>query len=217
MLESMILSPRQQQALDEATDFYAAQTLPLEYLESRGITAAAAASSRLGCASEVLPGHENFRSMLVIPYLANGHTVSLKFRRPPGSEGPKYMGLPGQHPRLYGVDALRQGASTVAIVEGELDAILMTHVVGVPAVGVPGANVWMRHHPRCFADVDRVLVVCDNDVATEGNPGQQLAKKIVKDIRGATIIAPPEGDVTDWYLAAGRDAILEALGVDAAC
>lgn len=212
----MILSPRQRAELEAATACYEGQITPevARYLEGRGITKAAALGARLGFVLEAMTGHDSLLGRLVIPYLANGSVVSLKFRAIGELPGPRYMGLPGQHPRLYGVDSLRGGASTVAVVEGELDAVLMTHVIGVPAVGVPGANVWMKHHPRCFADVERLLVVCDNDTDNEQNPGQALARKIAKDIRGATIITPPDGlDVTDWYLADGREAIREALGV----
>lgn len=217
MLESMILSARQRQELDEATAFYESQ-LTVEaanYLKARGIDRTAGVSSRLGFVSEALPGHENFTGRLVIPYLANGHTVSLKFRSGPDDDaGPKYMGLPAQHPRLYGVDALRENNAVVAIVEGELDAIVMTHAVGVPAVGIPGANTWLPHMPRCFADVDQVLIVTDNDRSNENNPGQALAKTIAKSIRGSKIISPPpDMDVTDWFMAEGREAIRSHLGV----
>lgn len=160
-----------------------------------------------------MPGHEAFVGRLAIPYLANGHTVSLKFRSLTDA-GTKYLGISGQHPRLYGVDALRESHPTVCIVEGELDAILMTHVVGVPAVSVPGTGTWLPHMPRCFADVEQVLVVCDNDDA-ENNPGQALAQKIAKSIRGSKIVAPPLGcDITDWYLAAGADEIRSKLGLE---
>lgn len=216
MLESLMISADRRDQLDHATAFYAAQMPPqlLAYLAGRGIDAAAAASTSLGCVLEALPGHEQFTNMLVIPYLADGHTLALKFRRPPDDDGPKYMGISGQTPRLYGVDALRTGPSVVAIVEGELDAIVMTHAVGVPAVGVPGASTWLKHHPRCFADVDRVIVVCDNDASNEKNPGQALARKVVKDIRGAQIVTPPDNlDVSDWFMAEGRGPIRKAMGV----
>lgn len=214
----MILSPRQRRELDEATDYYGTQMHPkvLDYLAARGITESAARGQRLGYVADPLPGHENFKRRLVIPYLANGHTVSLKFRSGPDDDaGPKYMGLPAQHPRLFGVDALRESHPVIAIVEGELDAIVMTHAVGVPAVGIPGANTWLPHMPRCFADKDQVLIVTDNDTSNEKNPGQELAKKIARSIRGSKIIAPPpDMDVTDWFLDAGREEVRERLGVN---
>jgi DNA primase len=214
----MILSPRQRHELDEATAFYAAQ-MPqqlLDYLAARGIDQRAASGARLGWVGEPLVGHEQFQGRLAIPYIANDHCVSLKFRAAPDQGGAKYLGLPAQHPRLYGVDSLRLGGSTVAIVEGELDAIVMTYTVGIPAVGIPGVGTWLKHMPRCFADVERVLVVCDNDTANEDNPGQRLAKKIAGDIRGAKIIAPPDDhDLTDWVVRDGVDVVRKSLGVEA--
>lgn len=215
MLDALTLDTPKREQLEEATASYEKQ-MPAHvarYLMDRGIPAEAGRGARLGFVQEAMPGHEAFQNRICIPYLTAAGVVGLKFRAFGDESGPKYMGLPGQHQRLYGVDALRHGHSTVAIVEGELDAIVMTHAVGVPAVGVPGAPTWLKHWPRCFADVERVLVVCDNDADNEQNPGQALARKIVKDIRGATLVVPPSGDVTDWYLAEGREAIRKRLGV----
>lgn len=216
MLDAMILSPRQREELDKATAYYADQMVPeaAQYLMARGISKEAAIGSRLGYCSDPLPGHENMVGRISIPYLAGGHTVSLKFRVVGDAPGARYLGLPAQHPRLYGVDALREPNPVVCIVEGELDAIVMTHMVGVPAVAVPGASTWLPHMPRCFTDVEQVLIVTDNDASNESNPGQALAKKIAASIRGSKIIAPPKDcDVTEWFLRDGAAAIRSRLGL----
>jgi DNA primase len=142
-------------------------------------------------------------------------TVALKFRADPNDRhGTKYMALPGQHPRLFNVAALRGEERVVAIVEGELDAIVMTHTVGVPAIGVPGAGTWLKHHRRCFADADQVFIVTDNDTGKKDNAGQRLALKVAEDLRGSKIVTPPAGmDVTDWVVAEGVDAVRERLGL----
>lgn len=212
----MTLTSPQREAMEAAVASYENQMTAraAQYLIGRGINKQAAVGSRLGYVDEPMPGHEQMVGRIVIPYLTHAGVVGIKFRVVADEPGPKYMYLSGQHPRLYGVNALREGAPTVAIVEGELDAILMTHTVGVPAVGVPGANVWLKHMPRCFADVERVLVVCDNDVSNEQNPGQALARKIAKDIRGSIVVTPPaDMDVTDWFLAEGADAIRKKCGL----
>jgi 5S rRNA maturation endonuclease (ribonuclease M5) len=214
----MLLSSEQRTLLNEATEAYSQQGLADEelvtYLQGRGFNRRVAVGNRLGRVCDPMPGHDQYQGRMSIPYLTKAGTVGLKFRDMTHLSKSKYMGLPGQHPRLYNVRALHSDSDHVCIVEGELDALVMHDLVGVPTVGVPGTSVWLSHMPRCFADFARVFVVTDNDTDNEQNPGQKLAKKIAESIRGVTVVLPPAGlDVNDWYLADGPDAIRKKMGL----
>lgn len=217
-LDSMLLSSAQRAHLNEATEAYYAQGYRepglTQYLKGRGFTGEMQVGNRLGKVCEPMPGHDQYLGRMCIPYLTPAGVVALKFRDIGGSAKTKYLIPPGQHPRLYNVRALHSDSDFICIVEGELDALVMHDLVGVPTVGVPGANVWLDHMPRCFSDFDRVFVVTDNDTENEKNPGQRLAKKIAESIRGVTVVQPPAGlDVNDWYLAEGPDPIRKKLGL----
>lgn len=182
------------------------------YLVARGISREAAYAQRLGYASDPEPGHERFRNWMSIPYLTDGGVVALKFRRL--DEGtPKYDSPAGQKIKLYNVGILAHTkADVVAICEGELDAIVGTHVLGIPTVGTWGTN-WLDHHPRCFADFEQVLIIADNDVKDDGsNPGLKHAKNIHSTIQRGRIVMPPPGhDLGSWVLSEGREAVLKAV------
>lgn len=215
MLSSLELSTSQRSSLETAAAAYELQIdRPLaSYLEERGIDRDAALGSRLGLCADPMPGHEQYRGRLVIPYVTAAGVMSLRFRDLTGTSSAKYLGAGGAQTRLFNARVLAESPKYVAICEGELDAIVMNYRVGIPAVGVAGRHAWREHFPRCFSDVERVFIVTDND-DKEDNAGQELAKAIHKDLPRATNILPPRGmDVTDWFLAVGRDGIREALGV----
>lgn len=220
-LQSLALSVSQRQALEEATADYASQLTPEaeDYLAGRGLLEAARIS-RLGVVCDPHPGHEIAKGRLAIPFLSPGGVVAIRFRALGETDKAKYLSLAGAQPRLYNVSALHTRLPYVAIVEGELDALALTHLVGVPAVGVPGANSWLPHYSRVFADFERVYVICDNDVKYDEernlkpNPGQALAKKIAEAIPAATVITPPPGeDVNSWVLREGAQKVSDAIGI----
>ena len=212
MLDGLLLSKSQRDSLERATATFEKNVDRLgSYLEGRGIERQAALSARLGYVSEPLPGLERFVGMMAVPYLALSGPVAIKFRRLEG-EGPKYDAPSGQHARLYNVTAVTLPGDAVAVCEGELDALVCTSVVGVPAVGTPGTT-WLDHWPRCLADFARVIVVADNDEKDDGsNPGLKHAKSVAKSVPNAQIVTPPLGlDLGEWVLRDGADAVRNAL------
>jgi DNA primase len=91
------------------------------------------------------------------------------------------------------VQAIIDSIDTILIVEGELDAVAAT-VAGFPAVAVPGVNGWKPHFRRCFDGIERVLVVCDNDLKEDGsNPGQELARRLTDTLPSAVRVSLPMG------------------------
>lgn len=185
------------------------------WLLARGITREVATGFQLGVAVSPEPGHENLRNRLTLPYITPSGVVAIKARALHGEE-PKYTGLAGADLHLYNVMALHREGDFIAICEGELDALVMDSVVGIPSVGVPGVHAWKAHHYRVFAGYRRVFVVTDNDARDDGrNPGQELQERIVKDLRDqAVVVTPPTGlDLNEWVTRDGPEAVRKACGL----
>lgn len=161
----------------------------IQYLSQRGITQAIADEYMLGICDDIHKG------WLSIPYLRKHGTVWFNYRRM--DEGkPKYVASGKRH--LYNTAALDQAdmTGTVAICEGELDAIVATALCGVPAVGVPGATQWTGnpHWRELFVGYQRVWVLADPDEA-----GLGLASAILESLPRARLVDLP-GDVNETYL-----------------
>lgn len=186
-----------------------------EYLKGRGITGDDALHARLGFVESPWQGHEPYTNRLAIPYTtADGVVRDIRFRRIGEGESPKYLSLPGSTPRLYEARCLASGPGVVAVCEGELDALVARRVLGVPAVGIPGAQAWKGHpHWRALlSGPDQLLVLADGDDA-----GRQLASSIARDLPDTTsVVAMPAGmDVSDVVIQHGEDALRRRVfGVD---
>lgn len=205
------LSVSQRHYLEQAAEAYHGQISPsaAAYLVSRGITKEIAATYRLGNVVDPLVGDDEYTGRVSIPYITPSGVVDIRFRSIRPDQTPKYLSRSGAETKLYNVQAVLKKSDVICICEGEIDAITMDGMVGVPAVGVPGANNWRSHFRLLFEDYDRVLVMCDGDQA-----GRDFGKKLSSEIDGATIINLPEGsDVNDIYMAEGSDGIKERIGL----
>lgn len=208
----MKLSPSQRKSLEEAANTYhAALTVDaINYLRGRGLNKETATTALLGSVTEPLPGDEDYRGMLAIPYITTGGVVDMRFRQMPGSEGPKYLSRHGSRSRLYNVRAFLSDHPVIAVCEGEIDALTLTQC-GLPAIGIPGANTWgkeQKHWARMFDDYDRVLVVCDGDQA-----GVDFGKRVADRLDQAVIVHLPDGEDSNSYMMAhGASALLEKVG-----
>ena len=209
-------SSGQMKSLLESAQHYA-QSLSDEavrYLEGRGISREVAEQFSLGTITDPHPGHEAHVGWLSIPYLTVlGHCVGFKFRRL--DEGkPKYGSPLGQKAHLYNVMDVTRDVSSIVVCEGELDAIVLSGVCDIPAVGVPGVTAWKPHFARLFTGFDVVYIVGDNDVKEDGtNPGAEFARRVQGElINGQIVQLPPGMDINDLYLAQGPEAITNLLG-----
>ena len=192
--------------IDEAT---------LNYLDGRGISEEVAALYSLGTVTDPLPGHEGHTGWLSIPYItAMGLCVGFKFRRLDDGK-PKYGQPLGGTTHLYNVSDIVKPFSRIVITEGELDAVIVSGVLGIPAVGCPGVANWKSHYPRLFNGYDTVYVVGDHDVKEDGsNPGAEFNRRVASEVMNATIVNLPEGlDINDYYLQNGHDKTRRLLGV----
>lgn len=205
----------QSKLLLEAAQRYAQAISPqtLAVLEERGISELVAAKYQIGTITEPINGHEMYTGWISIPYItAGGHCVGFKFRRLDDGK-PKYGSPTGQKAHLYNVSDLTLSSKYIVITEGELDAVITSGVLDIPAVGVPGVAAWKSHFPKLFSGYETVFVVGDNDVKEDGsNPGAEFSKRVANEVMNSTIVTlPPSMDINDYYLLNGAEATRNLL------
>lgn len=205
----------QSKLLLEAAQRYAQAISPeaLAVLDARGISEVVAAKYQIGTITEPINGHEMYEGWISIPYItASGSCVGFKFRRLDDGK-PKYGSPTGQKAHLYNVADITIMKPYVVVCEGELDTIIVSGVLGIPAVGVPGVAAWKSHFPKLFGGYETVYVVGDNDVKEDGsNPGAEFAKRVANEVMNSTIVTlPPNMDINDYYLANGIEATRKLL------
>lgn len=205
---SKMLKAEQRASLTESAEKYYNNLTPqaVSYLRERGITKEAASSFRLGSVVDPSAGHEHALGRLSIPYLTPAGVVGIKFRAVDQTT-PKYLWPTGQKIGLFNVLDLHKPSDVIAICEGEIDTIILSGVVGIPAVGVAGVSQWKPWFPKLFESYNKIYIFADNDVKEDGrNPGQELAKRIKEDLERAEIIHLDANlDVNDTFLARGSD------------
>lgn len=211
----------QSKLLLEAANRYAQQISPeaIVALEERGISEEVAALYSLGTVTDPMNGHEQHTGWISIPYItAMGMCVGFKFRRLDAGL-PKYGSPTGQKAHLYNVSDTTILSKHIVVCEGELDTVIVSGVLGIPAVGVPGVQAWKPHFAKLLSGYDTVYIVGDNDVKEDGsNPGADFSKRVSQEVLNGTIVhLPPNMDINDYYLAHGADAtkallVGEAIG-----
>ena len=194
-------SQSQKDLLERATNKYAGSiSLAHDYLASRGIPLEVARLARLGVVAEPEVGHEQYQGRLAIPYVTKTGVVDLRFRSLNPAVEPKYMGLTGAETKMYNVLDIDKAGDFIGVCEGELDTITLSHCVGIPCIGVPGANSWKKHYTRLLADFERVFIFADGD-----QPGTEFARSLARELP-VTIVQLPEGqDVNSMYVQEGSD------------
>ena len=201
-------SVSQKELLGKATMKYAENIFLAEvYLKNRGIPLEVARLTSLGVVERAEVGHEAFVGRLSIPYLTKTGVVDLRFRSLNPAVEPKYMGMTGAETRMYNVIDVERAGDWIGVCEGELDTITLSSCVGIPCIGVPGANSWKKHYTRLLADFERVFVFADGDQA-----GVEFARSLARELP-VTIVQLPDGeDVNSAYVKFGADYIKEKAG-----
>lgn len=164
----------------------------LPYFEGRGFTRQHCVMFGLGAVEEPLPGHELFKGRAVLPYVTPTGVVGLKFRCPEDHkcselDHQKYLGLPGAHMLMFNTRAFLFDSEVIVLTEGELDAMAVQMLTGLPAVGYPGTQSWQHCWDRAFTGYQRVLIMADGD-----KPGRDSAKALAKRIPQADVIYLPD-------------------------
>lgn len=203
-------SALQRQLLGQATAKYAEQlSVAGDYLAKRGITEAVARSANLGVVVEPEPGHEQFIGRLAIPYVTKTGVVDIRFRSLNPAVEPKYMGMLGAETKMYNVLDIERASDYIGICEGELDTLTMSALIGIPCIGVPGAQSWKKHYTRLLADFSRVFVFADGDQA-----GREFAGSLARELP-VTIIGCPDGDdVNSMYVKSGPEYFRSKVGLN---
>ena len=199
----------QKELLGRAANKYAGSiSLAEDYLASRGITREVARLARLGVVEEPEIGHEAFQGRLSIPYITKTGVVDLRFRSLNPAVEPKYMGMTGAETKMYNVLDIEKAGDYIGVCEGELDTVTLSSCIGIPCVGVPGANSWKKHYTRLLADFERVFVFADGD-----QPGKEFATSLARELP-VTIVQLPDGeDVNSAYVKYGSDYIRDRAGL----
>jgi DNA primase len=165
--------------------------------------------ARLGVVVEAEIGHEQFTGRLSIPYVTKTGVVDLRFRSLNPAVEPKYMGMTGAETRMYNVLDIERAGDFIGICEGEIDTLTLSSLVGIPCVGVPGANSWKKHYTRLLADFERVFVFADGD-----QPGKEFATSLARELP-VTIIQLPDGqDVNSMYVQEGSSYFNHKVGIN---
>ena len=202
-------SQSQRELLDQATQRYAANIYQAEdYLRSRGISMEAARLARLGVVGEPEIGHDSFQGRLSIPYITKTGVVDLRFRSLNPAVEPKYMGMTGAETKMFNVLDIERAGDFIGVCEGELDTLTMSRLVGIPCVGVPGANSWKKHYTRLLADFERIFVFADGDA-----PGREFASSLARELPVTTISLGDGEDVNSAYTKHGAEFIKEKMGM----
>lgn len=211
------LSSQRRELLAQATERYAEALVDspaAEYLEARGIGVQVGESFKLGYVLDPIEGHERFRGRLSIPYLTPTGTVGMRFRYPRdelAEHESKYDSDAGGRTPLYNVRDLHRSEPWIAVCEGELDTVVMSGVVGVPAIGVPGVKHWLKNGSvwsRLLQDYESVFIVMDPDDA-----GRKIIREISRQVENPVVIDLP-ADVNDTVQDKGAEYVLEQLGLD---
>ena len=200
----------QKELLDKATTKYAGSIFQAEdYLRSRGIPLEVARLVSLGVVAEPEVGHEAFVGRLSIPYITKTGVVDLRFRSLNPAVEPKYMGMTGAETKMYNVLDVERAGDFIGVCEGEIDTLTISRCVGIPCVGVPGANSWKKHYTRLLADFERVFVFADGD-----QPGTEFARSLARELP-VTIIQLPDGqDVNSMYVQEGSSYFNQKVGIN---
>lgn len=201
-----MLSVQQRKSLERATLQYQKNIGEVEeYLAGRGIAPEVARSNALGVVRDPIPGHEYLTGRLAIPYLTASGPVNMNFRclkdhvcKDVPNHG-KYMLWPGLESNLYNVRALDSAGSSIAICEGEIDAISST-LAGIPCVGISGATKWRDHWNNIFEDFTRVYVWQEPD-----SGGEKFAKRVASEVGAIRVVLRPGEDVNSIWSEHGAD------------
>jgi DNA primase len=200
----------QKELLGKAAAGYAENIYQAEdYLKSRGIPLEVARLASLGVVAEPETGHEAFKGRLSIPYITKTGVVDLRFRSLNPAVEPKYMGMTGAETKMYNVLDVERASDFIGVCEGELDTLTLSACIGIPCVGVPGANSWKKHYTRLLADFERVFVFADGD-----QPGTEFARSLARELPVTIIQLPDVHDVNSMFVQEGVDYFNQKMGVN---
>ena len=138
-----------------------------------------------------------------------GEIAFFKLRKDPNdpSDGPKMLTSPtGAHAEIYGWERVLAKPESIVICEGEFDRLVLEARGFAAVTSTAGAGTFLPEWASYFRDIPDVCLCFDNDDA-----GRNGAARVAALIPLAYVVTwPPEigdgGDVTDFFMALGRNA-----------
>ena len=173
----------------------AAKAGAMEWLQKRGLTPETIAAFKT--AEQLRDG----KTYALFPYLRDGELVNVKYRNVAEKRDMRQEG--GAEPCLFGWHLIDPKARTVAICEGEIDAMTL-HQVGVPALSVnagAGNHQWIENDWSRLDRFSEILIFFDNDES-----GEKGAREVMHRIgaeRCKRVILPAKD--ANEYLLSGAD------------
>lgn len=173
----------------------AAKAGAMEWLQKRGLTPETIAAFKI--AEQLRDG----KTYALFPYLRDGELVNVKYRNVAEKRDMRQEG--GAEPCLFGWHLIDPKARTVAICEGEIDAMTL-HQVGVPALSVnagAGNHKWIENDWSRLDRFSEILIFFDNDES-----GEKGAREVMHRIgaeRCKRVILPAKD--ANEYLLSGAD------------
>ncbi len=163
----------------------------LEWLKSRGLNDETLAAFKI---AEQLRGGNTYA---VFPYFREGVLVNVKYRNVSEKKDMRQEG--GAEPCLFGWHLIDPKCRTVAITEGEIDAMSL-HQVGIPALSVnagAGNHQWLENDWNRLDQFSEILVFFDSDEA--GLKGaREVANRIGAD--RCKLVTLPAKDANDYLM-----------------
>jgi len=160
-----------------------------EWLNGRGITDETIAAFRV---AEQIRGGKTYA---VFPYLRDGELVNVKYRNIAEKRDMRQEG--GAEPCLFGWHLIDPKARTVAITEGEIDAMTL-HQVGIPALSVnagAGNHQWLENDWERLDCFSEILIFFDSDEAGKAG-AQEIVRRL--GLERCKLVTLPEKDANEF-------------------
>lgn len=175
-----------------------AQSAVTAWLGSRGITPDTMAAFKIG------EYERDGRHIAVFPYLRDGELINAKHRDVADKRGMRQE--KDAEPCLFGWHLIGPKVRTVAITEGEIDAMTL-HQAGIPALSVnagAGNHQWIENDWERLERFSEILVCFDDDEA-----GQKGAKEVIQrlGVERCKLVKFGAKDANQWLMdgAGGED------------
>lgn len=190
--DSMPIKEQKSYKLPSKPTCHAAKSGALDWLKSRGLNDKTIADFKI--AEQTRDG----KTYAVFPYLRDGVLVNYKLRNI--SEKKDMQQACGAEPCLFGWHLIDPKTRTIAITEGEIDAMSL-HQCGIPALSVnagAGNHQWIENDWDRLERFSEILVFFDNDDA--GNKGASEIIKRLGNERCKRVVIPSK-DANEYILA----------------
>lgn len=178
----------------------------LDWLKSRGLTDKTIADFRI--AEQLRDG----KTYCVFPYLRDGVLINYKIRNVDEKKDMHQAG--GAEPCLFGWHLIDPKVRTIAIAEGEIDAMTL-HQLGIPALSVnagAGNHQWIEYDWDRLERFSEILVFFDNDES--GNKGANEIITRLGNERCKRVVLPVKD--ANEYLQSGAEKFDFDTAIDAA-